>query len=200
MQTVKSGYLAAILIILILTACSAGSQPGSTTAATVQATLPMAGNELPATSTVSAVDNWVVYQSTDYGITFEYPAAYDDPAYKDSCGPKENNDGIQLGHQINLQVIEADDLSLSDYADNLIKRKGWTSESLNNSLIDGREAVTVNYRFGGTSRFGTFTLIEKEPQVFALNFSAGSFCDIPEKQIFEPEVYAHILETFHFIP
>lgn len=200
MRIVKSGYLPVVLVILFLTACTTTLQPGSTTATSVQVTLPNAANESSATSTVSAVANWVVYQSTDYGITFEYPAAYDDPAYKDSCGLKENNDGIQLGHQINLQVLEPDDLSLSEYADNLIKKKGWTVESQNNGVIDGREAVTVNYRFGGTSRFGTFTLIEKTPQIFALNFSAGSFCDIPEKQIFEPAVYTHILETFHFNP
>jgi hypothetical protein len=69
-----------------------------------------------------------------------------------------------------------------------------------NVTINGLEAVTVEYRFGGTNRFGAFTLIKHNTRIFALNFSAGSFCDIPEAQVSEPEVYSHMLETFQLTP
>jgi hypothetical protein len=125
---------------------------------------------------------------------------HSDNAYKDSCGLKENSDGIHLGHQIDLLFLESNGLNLTEYARSLLQSKGWTSDSVKNVTINGLEAVTAEYRFGGTNRFGAFTLLEHNTRIFALNFSAGSFCDIPEAQVSEPEVYSHMLETFQLIP
>lgn len=169
----------------------------STIPPTAQVTLPAAPSATPNPSTSVT---WNTYRNDAYGFTFEYPAIYDETSYKDSCGIKESNDGIHLGHQIDVLFLESNGLTLTDYASSLLQSKGWTLDSLTNVTINDLNAVTVEYRFGGTNRYGTFTLIEDNAHVLLLNFSAGSFCNILEAQISEPAAYAHILETFRLTP
>jgi len=192
----KTSIFTFTFILLFLTACGILYQPTLTLPPTVQATLPSEPAASLATPTSSTPAIWSIYHNSQYGFTFEYPTVYDEASYKDSCGIKENNDGIHLGHRIDLLFLESNGLNLTEYANDLLQNKGWTLESLKNATINGLETVTVEYRFGGTNRFGTFTLIEHNSRIFALNFSAGSFCDIPEAKVSEPEVYSHILETF----
>ncbi len=187
-------------IVLLLTACGITFQPTPTIPSTDQIILSTKSAESLAAPTPSPSTIWSIYHNNQYGFTFEYPTVYDEASYKDSCGLKENRDGIHLGHQIDIFFMESNGLNLTGYANSLIKNKGWTSDSVKNVTINGLEAVTAEYRFGGTNRFGTFTLIEHNMHIFALNFSAGSFCDLPEAQVFEPEVYSHILETFQLAP
>jgi hypothetical protein len=139
---------------------------------------------------------WKTYRNGIYGFTFEYPAIYDELPYRDSCGLKENSDGIQLGHQIQLLFLDSGGLNLTEYTSNLLQSKGWGVDSQQNEPINGVEATTIQYRFGGTNRFGTFTLVKPDNRIFAFNFTAGSFCDIPENQASEPNVYSHMIETF----
>jgi hypothetical protein len=60
--------------------------------------------------------------------------------------------------------------------------------------------MNIQYRFGGTNRFGTISFVEHDGRIFGFNFSAGSFCDIPQDQVqvSENTVYAHLLESFLF--
>jgi hypothetical protein len=139
---------------------------------------------------------WKIYRNGIYGFTFEYPAIYDEPPYRDFCGLKEYRDGIQLGHQIQLLFLDSGGLNLTEYTNNLLQSKGWSVDSQQNEPINGVESIRVQYRFGSTNRFGTFTLVKSDERIFAFNFTAGSFCDIPESQAFEPNAYSHMIETF----
>ena len=139
---------------------------------------------------------WKIYRNGIYGFTFEYPAIYDELPYGDTCGLKENGDGIQLGHQIQLQFLDSGGLNLKEYTSNLLQSKCWSVDSQKIEPINGVEAISVQYRFGSTDRFGTFTLVKPDERIFAFNFTAGSFCDIPENQVSEPIVYSHMIETF----
>ena len=194
----KTSIFLVFIIMFLLTACGTTLQPARTISPTVQATFPLepAMHLMIPTSSASAV--WSVYHNSQYGFTFEYPTAYEESSYIDSCGIKEDSHGIHLGHQIDLLFIESNGLKKTEYAKNLLQSKGWISDSLKNTTVNGQEAITVEYRFGGTNRFGTFTLIERNHHIFILSFSAGSFCDMPEVNVFEPEVYSHLLATFQF--
>jgi hypothetical protein len=196
----KQSIYTVIFILILLSACAVAPQPALTMLPKDQVSLPPEPDISLAPPTSVATAAWSIYHKNPYGFSFEYPSVYDEPCYNDSCGLKENLDGIHLGHQIDISILESNDLNLAEYASNLLQSKGWTSESLKKVIINGSAAVTVEYRFGGTNRFGTFTLIGQNSHVFALTFSAGSFCDILEANITEPEVYSHILETLQFNP
>jgi hypothetical protein len=136
---------------------------------------------------------WRTYRNERYSFTFEYPAIYDEEAYRDSCGLKEIENGIHLGTQINLLILDSGGMTLADYANNLIQSKGWSVDAQTNELISGGiDALTIQYRFGGTNRFGTVTLVWYKYQIFEFGFTAGGFCD------YEPEAYDHMLESFLF--
>ena len=143
---------------------------------------------------------WNTYQDDLYGFSFEYPLVYEEPAYINRCGLKINEGGVHLGQRIDLQVFDPGDLGLEDFANNLLQDKGWNVDLYTRQLISGLEGINIQYRFGGTNRFGTISLVEHNDQIFAFNFSAGSFCDISKNQtqISEGAVYEHLLESFLF--
>lgn len=157
-------------------------------------TLPADSSSAPMADDSNAL--WNTYRNVTYGFTFEYPAIYDDAAYKDSCGVKEIGDGIHLGHQIDLLFLNSGGLGLADFTNAFLQSKGWSVDSQNNNPINGFEAVSAQYRFGGTNRFGTLTLVKQNDQIFAFNFSAGGFCEVPADQPTEPAAYSHMIETF----
>lgn len=161
--------------MFLLTVCGTILQSALTISPTVQATFPPepAMHLVIPTSSASAV--WSVYHNSQYGFIFEYPIAYEESSYIDSCGIKEDNDGIHLGHRIDLLFIESNGLNQTEYAKNLLQSKGWTSDSLKNTTVNGQEAITVEYRFGGTNRFGTFTLIELNSLIFFTKFFGWKF-------------------------
>lgn len=143
---------------------------------------------------------WNTYQNDLYGFTFEYPAVYEEPAYQDLCGLKFNGDGIHLGQRIDLQSLDPGGLGLEDFASNLLLGKDWRVDVQTSQLISGLEGINIQYRFGGTNRFGTISLVEHNGRIFVFNYSAGSFCDITENQVqvLESAVYAHVIESFLF--
>ena len=188
------GGFAICVIALVSLACGQ-SLPATPPPSSPIVSAPEIASPTPATTVTSDIA-WKTYQNGTYGFTFEYPAIYDEPAYKDSCGLKESSDGVQLGHQIQIQFLDSGGLNLAEYTTNLLQSKGWSADSQQNEPVNGMEAVTVQYRFGGTNRFGTLTLVKPNDHIFAFNFTAGSFCDISESQTSEPNAYSHIIETF----
>ena len=148
-------------------------------------------------TTTDSASIWKTYQNEMYGFSFEYPAIYEEMPYKDSCGLQENSDGIRVGQRSELLFLDSGGLELAEYTNNLLQGKDWNVDSRESQLIDGLEAITVQYRFGGTNRFGSLTLVKDEQRIFAFSFSAGGFCEIPESPtLSEPNAYAHMLETF----
>lgn len=142
---------------------------------------------------------WKTYQNNTFGFSMEYPILYDVAPYGETCSLQANNERIHLGHQIDLLFLTSGGLSLEEYAENLLKEKGWSMESQKYETVSGLPAITVDYRFGGTDRFGTFTLVEYHGLMYAFQFTAGDFCDIPGYQVTEPDAYAHMIDSFQIL-
>ena len=154
---------------------------------------------LPATSEARPDALWKTYRNEALGFTFEYPAIYDEAPYNETCGLKERNDGVHLGHQIDLSVLNSGGPGLAEFTSDLIQNKGWSVDSQTTEPLNGLEAITIQYRFGGTNRFGAAALVRDGERIFAFNFLAGGFCDVPDPQASEPNAYSRMLETFRLI-
>ena len=139
---------------------------------------------------------WKTYQDDTFGFVMEYPAIYDEPPYAESCGLKLSNQVVRVGRQTEVLFLVSNNLTLDEYAAKLVQDKGWVPESQRSETVSGLPALTVDYRFGGTSRFGTFTLVDFQGLIFAFGFTAGDFCDIPGT-VTEAEAYSHLVQTFH---
>ena len=151
---------------------------------------------LPAIATPGPDMLWKTYRNDDRGFTFEYPAIYDEAPYSESCGLKESSDGVHLGHQIDLLFLNSGGVGLAEFTSDLLQSKGWSVDSQTTEPLNGLEAVAIQYRFGGTNRFGSATLVKDGDLIYAFNFSAGGFCEVPDPQASEPNAYSHMLETF----
>ncbi len=141
---------------------------------------------------------WQTYHNVAGGFSFEYPAVYDDPANEATCGLYESPESIHFGHQIEVTLQDIAGLTLDDFTQNLVQNKGWTVDTQQHDPINGLEALTLQYRFGGTNRFGTLTLIQHAGSVLSLNMTAGSFCEIPGNPLTEPEAYTHLVQSLRF--
>ena len=75
--------------------------------------------------------------------------------------------------------------------------KDWSHLVQNEVLVGGNDGITVEYRFG-QSRFGTITFIKNAKIIYTFGFTSGSWCEIPEVRLTEPQVYAHLLDTIQF--
>jgi hypothetical protein len=146
----------------------------------------------------SAAPAWKMYQDAGGRFGFEYPAVYDEPAYRDRCAPRAMEEGAAVGARSELVFLDAGGSSLAESADKLLESKEWTEESRADETVGGRPALTVAYRFGGLNRYGTFTLIPFGDKLLALGFSAGAPCDIPAAGITELDAYRHIIESIQF--
>src|SRR5215207_7214908 len=146
------------------------TQQAATMIALTQAATPMP---------VDPFSPWKMYQNNTFGFSMEYPLIYDVAPYGDTCSLQASNEGIHLGHQIDLLFLASGGLSLEEYTSNLFKEKDWRVESQRYETVSGLHAITVDYRFGGTDRFGTATLVEYNGLIYAFQFTAGDFCEIP---------------------
>jgi hypothetical protein len=141
---------------------------------------------------------WKTHQDAAGRFSFEYPAAYDSPAYRDQCAPRESEDGLMFGMRSELGYIDSGDASLAESADRLLREKDWREESRAATTISGQPALTVAFRFGGTNRYGEFTLVPANGRLLVLGFSAGALCDIPEAGMTEFKAYQHARASFRF--
>jgi hypothetical protein len=182
--------LFALLIGTLLVACSSPTPAVIPTAApTLQPT--------PA-PTAEPTIQWATYRNDTYGFSFEYPADYDNPPY--DCGPQEDGSGgIVLGRRIFINIQEQTDATLEQIADDFITQVNSVEQRVD-TTVGGEPALTMDYRFGGTRRFGTVTFLHHADRSWVMNWTAGVFCDVPEGKIFEGDVYVHMLETFKFTP
>ena len=164
---VKSALtLPALWAITTLLACT---PPGVATATLQpdQTSIP-APAAAPSQTQTSTAALWKTYRNETYGFSFEYPAIYDEPAYRDSCGLKENSEGIRLGLRSGLRISNSGGWSLEQYANDLLTGRDWSVDVPKNGIVSGLEALTVEYRFGGANRYGTFTLVKRAELIFYL--------------------------------
>jgi len=141
---------------------------------------------------------WKVYQDVNGRFSFEYPAAYDAPAYRDLCAPRAAEDGARVGMRSEIVFLESAGASLAEAAERLARDKEWTEESRTDATIDGHPALTLEYRFGGLNRYGALTLTSAGDQLLAFGFSAGAMCDIPEAGMTELKAFQRARASFRF--
>jgi hypothetical protein len=146
------------------------------------------------------VDIWSMYTNTIYGFAFEYPKLYDTKAYSDCMVKQINNEAYILyivwGYRSEFGISKNNVPSFNQYVEEWID--GMNVTSRNDQSINGQEAVTIEYRFGGLNRFGTTTLINgnENNQIFVFNFTAGGLCDLSDIGPDEYTAYKHAVETF----
>jgi len=200
--------LSLAVIIFLLCACAPMVQVSPT--AIVPTVTPgivatQAQPQSPATQPVSFEISWKIYQNDELGISFEYPAVYDEPQYA-SCAVRVNSfpDGteISMGHQSFLLIQQPEEgVAIQSYVENLVAQKGWMLETQEETTVGGEEAIHIEYRFGGVGgRYGTATVTSHDGLIFAFNFYAGAFCDAPEANLGEGYAYQRWLESFSFVP
>jgi len=194
------------IIIFLLCACAEVPpiSPTEFVPTTTPETVATQGSQQPvATQPVSFEVSWKTYQNDELGISFEYPAIYDESQYE-SCRVTVTSqpDGteISMGHQSFLLIQQPEEsVAIQSYVENLVAQKGWMVETQEEITVAGEDAINIEYRFGGAGgRYGTATITSHGGQIFAFNFYAGTFCDVPEANLGEGYAYQHWLESFMF--
>lgn len=149
-------------------------------------------------------DLWNIYENEQYGFSFEYPAAYDAGPCGFSFTEDENGLGIHFGNSSSLTVTPEIQVSLEEYVDSVIREFSsddtFQLERREAKDINGLPAETIDYRFGGPSRFGTAAFLIKDGHLFAFNLTAPASCEIPGVSVTEAAVYQHVIDTFKSIP
>lgn len=99
--------------------------------------------------------------------------------------------------RIELATLKAAGRSLtqnvSDLVDTKVSVNGWAIERQQPERMGGEPAVQVEYRFGGTNRYGTAMLTQRNDRLYIWGLTAGAFtCD-------EQQVFGTIISTFQFL-
>jgi hypothetical protein len=194
-------FLVLTAVTLLATACSGiPSQPAASVTPSPTQAAPTATASAESSFTPSPGNAlWATYQSKTYRFSFEYPAIYEMAPFKTTCGLRDLGSSLTLGARIEIVMYPVGSISLEDFTRQLLSTKDWMLENQDNGLLGGLSAININYRFGGTSRFGTITLVKHDQVVVALGFTSGSFCaDLPPEDD-EASTYQHILDTFQFV-
>jgi hypothetical protein len=103
---------------------------------------------------------------------------------------------VIVGSRLELHVSDSGGMSLADHVSQVtgqLEARGASIDSVMPAApVDGVEAVTIQYRFGGPGRYGEATFFERNGRVYDVGFTAGAFsCN-------EPQVYELVLSTFRF--
>jgi len=138
--------------------------------------------------------DWLTYKNEEYGFEFSYPPI---PPGCENCKIIESDKGFNV-NTADLKIKDSEGLSLTEFVDN--EMEGFIVENKKDDLIDGKNAITVDYRFSGMNRFGITTFLEGDGNnIFMFSFRAGVFCCDPAVDIiYELEVHQAMLSTFEF--
>jgi hypothetical protein len=139
--------------------------------------------------------NLNVYTNEDYGFEFKYPLV---PTGCESCKINENSGGLIMS-TVDLTIKDSGGLGFSDFIDKQIE--DFIVGTKKEKLIGGKKGISVDYRFGGTSRFGSAVFVEGENnKIIIFSFSSGVFCCKPgADNIYESDFFDTMLSTFKFI-
>lgn len=140
-----------------------------------------------------------VYQNDQFGFEFLHPkecALTEQPEGAIGLAGGPVHLSVVVGSRLELHVSDSGGLSLADYVSQVtgqLEARGASIDSVMPAApVDGVEAVTIQYRFGGLNRYGEATFFERNGSVYDVGFTAGAFsCD-------EPQAYQLVLSTFRF--
>lgn len=161
------------------------------------------------TATMSLSDlkgKWVEFVDEKAGITFEYPAVYEHPFYA-WCGPFISyGDGETIleytGKQTwiiqNPKTQTADEV-LAELQERDETDDDFTIQSIGQGDVFGYSGYHIEYRFGGTNRYGAASIVEIGDRLVLWDFNAGPWCDIEEIDFSEQEAMIRFGETFRFL-
>ncbi len=148
-----------------------------------------AGPAKPGAPTAAGVaiqgSDWKLYRDESDGIEFSYPTA---------CSVTQHDGSLTVGGRIDLAFTETGGLALRDYVarfiDERTRTSGWKVDSQQTVTLGTNKGVRVDYRFGGTNRFGSAVFIEGRGRVYTWGLTAGSFtCN-------EPAAFDGIVSSF----
>lgn len=208
---------AAVLhIVMFISACMPAPTPvtGETAAPTatiaaVEAVEPTSTG-LPGQDPLQPEARLARYVDELYGIAFEYPAAYDESPYQEAgCGVDIAESGdeafIYIGHRIIIAISPSGGREPAAHADDFIAARELTVTDRSSRSVAGIDAVRLEYRFGGTNRFGLVTFFTQGEWLYGVSITAGAFCEMlaPEGTagtvITEFQAYDLVLDSFEFI-
>ncbi len=156
------------------------STPGPVPSASAAKPMTPAGSPVAGQGT-----DWKLYRDDSQGFEFNYPTA---------CTVAQQDGSLTVGGRIDLAITDAGGVSLRDYVtrfvDERTRTSGWKVDSQQTVTLGANQGIRVDYRFGGTSRFGTAIFFDKQGRVYTWGLTAGSFaCN-------EPAAFDGIVSSF----
>lgn len=150
---------------------------------------------------------WSRFEDEDLGVAFDYPTGY----IEAECAPErfasaQGGGDLRVGHRIVLHVEHSRtedprQASAAFQAHRNSVNSDGTFELVQetSSLLGGQSAVRLEYRFGGTGRFGESTFAVYNQRLYRLDFTAGDFCDLPEAGVSEGQVFERVVASLQFL-
>jgi hypothetical protein len=149
---------------------------------------------------------WKVYVNTKYGFEFKYPAEYD---LFEECKLKEEQNAIQLGDNLIIEIVDSKGLSLLQYTEKLkseLEKEVGVKEFLTSrKMVDGKEGIEIAYSYG--PRYSRTTCLLNRNKIIKITLHAGLPCyvsafsdKVKENLPSEFEIYEQLPYLFRFYP
>jgi hypothetical protein len=158
-------------------------------------------------ATETEVGAWSRFEDEDLGVAFDYPTGY----IEVGCAPERSasalgGSDLRVGHRIVLHVEDSPtedpqqaSAAFLDHRNSVNTDATFVLVQETPSILGGQPAVRLEYRFGGTGRFGESTFAVYNQRLYRLDFTAGDFCDLPETGMFEGQVFERVVASLQFL-
>ena len=184
------GYTLRAFSLILTAACGGGSSPTLALTQGDGAVTPTpmdAARETISPSPTATLTSWKTYRDEAQGFEFQYP---------ETCQVVTRPGLVTVGNRIELVIVIVEGLELAEYVEQQLERQtkinGWEVELRHAEGIEGHEAVRVDYRFGGTRRFGSALFLQRAGNIYIWQFTAGGFgCD-------EATIFGKVFASFRF--
>lgn len=153
-------------------------------------------------------DRWTTFTSDEVPFTFDYPAAYDSPAYKfctariDDFPPEGADFALNLGSRTTITAAPVDVGTTLAAAADLFRTdarfEGVTFDPPQERTVAGLPALALPYRSDGTGRYAEAVIFLRDGVLYTVESGSPSACDIPELNLTEMNAFSQLLESFEF--
>ena len=170
----------------------------------------------PTLDLMSLTEPWKTYTDRELGISFDYPAMFDD---MDGCeilsyqadglreGPDEfdfmgfdewNEIRIGSGRFI-INIVETNDVTLSDAVDLMIENApyGFNVLSRSDVIVGDHNTIQLEAFFSGYPDYYRFTFFHNQNTVFVIIKNADWACDVDEDKTINRK--SHLREYFRLV-